>query len=284
MTPSHIPWNHDRRVGPRTEFTPPDACVLVDQLRIQEAWHDLCLFTIGVDSMLRCGDLLSLMVRDVCDRYGIVQENFHYGQEKTDGGVAPALTHTAREACQKWIEVSGKGPDDYLFTRSKVDAIEPISDDTYRKIVKAWAELLGLNPEGYSTHSLRRTKPHFMYRRGVKIEYISELLGHKNTATTYRYLGITREEAQAHAVEHDIFKKSLHRITQKRRQKSINPTLTCDVFTAGFAELRNGLNDLKVSLCRVEDELAIQRALLDRQSEHLEMILGRLPSSSTDEV
>lgn len=151
MTSPQIPWNHDRRVGPRTEFTPSGSCVLVDLLRVAEAWHDLCLFTFGVDSMLRCGDLLSLRVRDVCDRYGVVQEHFHFGQEKTDREVAPALTRTAREACQKWIEVSGKDRDEYLFTRSKVGACEAISDDSYRKIVKGWAELLGLNVKGGAT-------------------------------------------------------------------------------------------------------------------------------------
>ena len=227
--------------------------------------------------MLRCGDLLSLKVRDICDRYGVVQEYFHYGQEKTDGGVAPALTHTAREACQKWIKISGKNSDDYLFTRFKTDTSEPISDDTYRKIVKVWAELLGLNPEGYSTHSLRRTKPHFMYRRGVKIEYISELLGHKNTATTYRYLGITREEAQAHAVEHDIFKKSQHRKIKKRRPKTINPTLACDVFTAGFEELREDVQQIKAALSRIEDAFSDQSRTLQSQSNLLDLILAKLP-------
>lgn len=268
MTPTAAPWNLDRRVGPRTHYTPPETCSLVDQLRNETAWHDLCLFTVGIDSMLRCGDLLSLRVRDVCDRYGVVQENFLFGQEKTDRVVAPALTRTAREACQRWIEVSCKRPEDYLFTRTKPINSTPISDDTYRKRVKTWAELLGLNPEGYSTHSLRRSKPHFMYRRGVKIEYISELLGHKNTATTYRYLGITREEAQEQALNHDIFKRSLHRLPP-RVHRSLSICAEMDIFTAGFEEMRAELSHLRSAVEQMDRQIAEQGDLLSDIHEHI---------------
>ncbi len=275
MTHHQTPWNLDRRVGPRTRFTPVDICTLVDVLRLDQAWHDLCLLTMGIDSMLRCGDLLSLRVRDVCDRHGVVQDSFFFGQEKTGREVAPALTQTSRNACQRWVGVSGKSRNDFLFTRSKKIDDRHINDDTYRGIVKAWAERLGLNPEGYSTHSLRRSKPHFMHRRGVEIEYISELLGHKNTATTYRYLGITREEAQERALSHDIFKKSLHRIGAGRH-RSIKPCLEIDIFTAGFEELRIDLQHAKAALVRIETQLCQQSRIAGLHTEQLNSILTML--------
>ena len=142
----------------------------------------------------------------------------------------------------------------------------PINDNSYRTLVKQWATILRLDPTNYSTHSLRRSKPHFMFRAGVKIEYISELLGHKDTSTTYRYLGITQEEAQAYALKHDIFKKSLHRST-KLIPKS-GRTKDTDVFAACQKEISQRLNKIETSIQNLADRFqnleAENRALIAR--------------------
>jgi len=64
---------------------------------------------------------------------------------------------------------------------------------------------IGLSPEFYSAHSLRRTKATFLYERGVTVEIIGRLLGHKSPASTIRYLGIDEAQAQNAALMHDIF-------------------------------------------------------------------------------
>lgn len=223
-----------------------------------------------------------IAVCDVCDRYGVVQDGFFFGQEKTDREVAPALTWTAREVCQRWIDAGGKRRDHFLFTGSKKQISDRhINDDTYRKRVKAWAEILKLNPESYSTHSLRRSKPHFMYRRGAKIEYISELLGHKNTATTYRYLGITREEAREQALAHDIFKKSLHRIGAGGCKRIDNPCADLDIFAAGFEDLREDVRQIKASLGRIEAAISDQNHVTGKHSQQLISILAKFPDRRT---
>ena len=252
-------WNSGRSVGPRERLGPPDICMLVHTFQLREQWHDLCLFTLGIDSMLRCGDLLSLKAKDITDRYGVVVQTFSWKQDKTDNGVAPALTPTTRNACAKWIKVSGKLPNDFLFTRTKSKDDVPITDDTYRKRVKKWLESIHIDPTDYSTHSLRRSKPHFMFRRGVKIEYISELLGHKDTSTTYRYLGITQEEAQKYALENDIFKKSLHlkasKLTPRKNHQSIR-TQDYDVFLATQTEILNRLKTHEASNEKILSKIA----------------------------
>ena len=279
-------WNSGRSVGPRERLDPPDICALVHIFQLREAWHDLCLFTLGIDSMLRCGDLLSLKVKDITDRYGMVVKTFNWKQDKTDNGVAPALTPTTRNACTKWIQFSGKSQNDFLFTRTKEKNAAPITNDTYRKRVKKWVASIHIDPTDYSTHSLRRSKPHFMFRRGVKIEYVSELLGHKDTSTTYRYLGITKEEAQQHALENDIFKKSLHlrsnKFTAGRKRKS-NREPDLDVFLAGQTEILNRLDTLETSNQKLNTSIqnltsAIQ-ALRTENRENLACIKTLLTSS-----
>ena len=264
-------WNSGRSVGPRERLDPPDICTLVHTFQLQENWHDLCLFTLGIDSMLRCGDLLSLKMKDITDRYGVMVQTFNWKQDKTDNGVAPALTLTTRNACAKWIKISGKSPNDYLFTRTKAKGDVPITDDTYRKLVKQWVNSINIDPTDYSTHSLRRSKPHFMFRRGIKIEYISELLGHKDTSTTYRYLGITKEEAQKYALKNDIFKKSLHLKANKlNASKSHQSTITCehDVYLAAQTEILERLNTLETSNQNLNT--SIKNLTTENQAVHTE--------------
>ena len=126
-------------------------------------------------------------------------------QQKTGANVTPTLTPFAREALQRWIAVSGKEAGDFLFTRSKTPGGGPISASTYRRVVKSWAETTGLDPAEYSSHSIRRTKPIFMYRSGCPIADISKLLGHRSIDVTLHYLGITAEHLRAQALKYDVF-------------------------------------------------------------------------------
>lgn len=173
MTDTDIrPWNADRAVGPREHFYPSEAWDMLHKLQLEHNWHDCALLTVGIDSLLRCVDLLKLQVCDVTDRYGVVREEIYHRQKKTKYTVGPTLTPQAIKALQKWIKVSGKKPHHYLFTRTKpIDGL-PIGDSAFRDAIKRWCHQINLDPTRYSTHSLRRTKPHYMFRDGVDIAYI----------------------------------------------------------------------------------------------------------------
>ena len=60
---------------------------------------------------------------------------------------------------------------------------------------------IGLRPEDYGTHSLRRTKASIIYKhlRAVRI-----LLGHTKIESTVRYLGVDVEDALALAEGTDV--------------------------------------------------------------------------------
>lgn len=195
-------WNRERAVGPKTAFLADGLSVLGRHFSAQRNWHDLCLLAVGVDSMLRAGDLLSLRVSDVCYRDGTIKTVLRHQQQKTRRGVYPVLTEPTRQTIERWIKVSGKQQSDYLFTRSKTRGAKPISRAWYAQLVKSWAEFLGLPPEDYSTHSIRRTKPTHMYWAGERIEVISKLLGHKSIAVTIEYLGVTQQKAEQASLRH----------------------------------------------------------------------------------
>ena len=171
----------------------------------KKAHRDLALFTLALDSLLRGSDLLVLRVSDIMGEGGQIRMTFALRQQKTKRRVEPVLTETTRQALSGWIAFSGKTKSDFLFTHRDRPKGMPLSTSGFRRLVKKWTAMIGLNPASYSGHSLRRTKAIFMYQRGVPIEELSQLLGHSSTAVTLHYLGITQAHLQAQALKYDIF-------------------------------------------------------------------------------
>lgn len=198
-------WNAGRAVGPRTAFTSAEIAVLTERLQKTKALHDLALLTTGVDTMLRASDLLQLRVRDVARSDGTIRERLIWRQQKTGANVSPTLTSTAQHHMLRWVLASDKAPQAYLFTGTKARDAAPITASTWRRKVKGWAALIGLDPTDYSSHSIRRTKAVHMYREGCPVADISKLLGHRSTEATMHYLGLTAEHLHAQAIRYDIF-------------------------------------------------------------------------------
>ncbi len=214
---SSKPWNKGRAVEPRTAFTPEQIQHLIVMLELQEKYRELALLGVAVDSMLRVSDLLSLRVSDICDEWGNVKSRFIIRQKKTTTAVQPVLSATTIKNMDSWISQAKKQPHDFIFTSFRPSyRSKPLSDSGFRSIIKKWSELLELDPATYSAHSLRRTKPTFLYQQGVAIEIIALLLGHKDTKSTMHYLGIDLHQAHEVALEYDIF--TAKPSTKKRSQ------------------------------------------------------------------
>lgn len=204
-----VPWNKGRAVGPRTHLTAQETCAIEECLSSRPALRDLALFLTAVDSMLRCSDLLALRVRHVRAGDGQMLQRLQIGQQKTRSTVHPALTQRTRQALAAWLKQSGKRTDDFLFTALNAPHGPALSHAYYRERIKTWVEAIGLDRTNYSSHSLRRTKPVWMWRHGdrrvVTITVLQLLLGHKSPESTIRYLGLDVLEAQDIALTHDLF-------------------------------------------------------------------------------
>lgn len=69
----------------------------------------------------------------------------------------------------------------------------------------AWfVRAIGLEPSGYGTHSLRRTKAAEIYRKTGKFRAVQLRLGHTKIDSTVRYLGVELEDASSIAEWIDI--------------------------------------------------------------------------------
>lgn len=79
-----------------------------------------------------------------------------------------------------------------------------ISTRQYARLVQEWVTAIGLEPSGYGTHSLRRTKAAQIYRKTGNLRAVQLLLGHTKVDSTVRYLGVELEDALSIAESVDI--------------------------------------------------------------------------------
>ena len=63
---------------------------------------------------------------------------------------------------------------------------------------------IGLEPSGYGTHSLRRTKAAQIYRKTGNLRAVQLLRGHTKVDSTVRYLCVELEDALSIAESVDI--------------------------------------------------------------------------------
>lgn len=189
-----LPGTIKHKHGQKKHFTLAQVQRLDAKLRQRGQYRDLALLWFGIDSFLRVSDLRMFRVQDVQSLGGEILSEIRIEQEKTEEPVTIVLSESTRHALQDWIIESGKTSLDFLFTRT-ARSPKPLSDSAIRRMVKRWAVQLGLPPENYAGHSLRRTKAAYLYSQGTRIEYLRILLGHTDIKNTILYLGIEEQQA-----------------------------------------------------------------------------------------
>ncbi len=70
-----------------------------------------------------------------------------------------------------------------------------ISTRQYARLVREWVKSISLDPSSYGTHSMRRTKVAYIYRKTGNLRAVQLLLGHTKMDSTVRYLGVEMEDA-----------------------------------------------------------------------------------------
>lgn len=153
----------------------------------------LALLNLAIDSKLRACDLLKLRVCDVCAS-GSVFNRVRFTQQKTGIDVQFEITSRTQQSISRWIYAAELSTEEYLFPNARF-INQPISYSYYRNVIRNWTNMLGLNPNAYRTHSMRRTKATLIYERTKNIRAVQLLLGHTKLDNTIRYLGVEIEDA-----------------------------------------------------------------------------------------
>jgi len=201
-TAPRAPWNKDKLVGQKAPLKPKDIWAIRVRLQMQDRLRELALFNLGIDSKLRGCDLIGLHVRDISHGDRIASRAMVM-QSKTKSPVQFEITAPARDAVEKWIHAAKLRSDDYLFP-SRLRGSPHLSTRQYARILHGWIDEIGLDPQAYGTHSIRRTKATLIYKRTKNLRAVQLLLGHSKLESTVRYLGIEVEDALELAEQTEI--------------------------------------------------------------------------------
>lgn len=164
--------------------------------------RDLALFNVAIDSKLRGCDLVTLKVTDIV-RDDRVRERVSVVQSKTNKPVQFELAESTRETVTNWIRSPEMIGCQFLFP-SRFHDRPHISTRQYGRLVRDWVVSIGLEPSGYCTHSMRRTKVAEIYRKTGNLRAAQLLLGHTKVDSTVRYLGVELDDALSISERIDI--------------------------------------------------------------------------------
>lgn len=196
------PWNKGRLVGQKRPLLPKQVWAIRARLELAGNLRDLALFNLAIDSKLRGCDLVRLRVTDlvVGDR---VRERVTVIQSKTNRPVQFEVSENTRDSIWNWFCSPEMLGCPHLFP-SRLHNRPYMSTRQYARLVRDWVSAVGLDPSGYGTHSLRRTKAAQIYRKTGNLRAVQLLLGHTKVDSTVRYLGVELEDALSIAEKIDI--------------------------------------------------------------------------------
>ena len=187
------PWNTGRMVGAKRALKAKEVWAVRFRLDQNQRLRDRAIFDLAIDSKLRGCDIVKMKIGDLMIG-GRVRSRALIVQQKTGRPVQFELLDCARSSILAWLERRGGTMDDFVFP-SRIDHARHISTRQYARLVDEWVTGIGLRPEDYGTHSLRRTKAAIIYKQTGNLRAVQILLGHTKIESTVRYLGVDVEDA-----------------------------------------------------------------------------------------
>lgn len=174
--------------SPRT-LNIDDSIALLSRIDGKNAVRDYCIITLFLNCGMRLSELVGLNVSDVrSDTLTILGKG---NKERT-----VYLNDACMNAIKNYMEIRRDIKTDEfnknaLFLSSQR---KRISRRMVQTIVTKNIEKLGLDPHKYTTHKLRHTAATLMYRAGVDIRALQEILGHEHISTTEIYTHVDNED------------------------------------------------------------------------------------------
>jgi integrase len=202
QAPDRIPWNKGKLTGARPPLRQKHVWAIRTKLQIEQRTRDLALFNLAIDSKLRGCDVVALKVEDVAPN-GYCVDRATVRQRKTGRPVRFELTEQTRQAVDDYIKTASKKLGGFLFTACRKRE-HRMTTRQYARLLSEWLASIGLDPQLFGTHSLRRTKVTLIYRRTGNLRAVQLLLGHTKIESTVRYLGIEVDDALSIAEQVDL--------------------------------------------------------------------------------
>lgn len=157
---------------------------------LKDSTRNYLLFTLGINSGLRAGDLLRMRVKDVAGLK--LGDSITVRENKTGKTNVIVINKEILTALTGHLS-TGQDGEEFLF-KSRKGKNYPLTTFRVTRLVKSWADAVGAKGN-YGAHSLRKTWT-YQQRKvfGTSWELLSLHLNHSNPSITRRYLGIAPEE------------------------------------------------------------------------------------------
>jgi len=159
---------------------------------LKEHPRDLCLFTFGINTAYRAGEILSLTVGQV--EHLKAGDRFEIKQSKSKKYRAITINKTVEAALQNWLEQhpkrnQAKAP---LFISQRTGSA--LTVPTVNNLVKKWCRDVKL-AGNYGSHSMRKTWGyHQRVYNNQPIPLLMVAFGHTSQAQTLDYLCVQDDE------------------------------------------------------------------------------------------
>ncbi|KAB2892234.1 MAG: tyrosine-type recombinase/integrase [Desulfobulbaceae bacterium] len=150
--------------------------------------RDYCLFTLGINTNLRAGDLLSIKYDQVAGLS--VGGELILKEKKTGKSRRISLNQSAIEAIQKLTHATHYEEGDYLFKGQRGVLTVP----SVNRLVKSWCAEINLQGN-YGSHTLRKTFGyHQRTQLNTSIPELMMMFNHSTQRQTLDYLCIQPDE------------------------------------------------------------------------------------------
>lgn len=167
-------------------------------LRAEGKIKNLLLIELGINSALRCSDLLRVRVWDVFTKEWEIREFFEMIEKKTSKKtkvtITPKVIVTLGEYKEKYPMIV-ENKDNYLFFAQKTFPLgsEHIKRSQSYKIINKICADVGL-VERFSNHSLRKSFAYQARVQWVPLILIQKKLNHSSISMSMRYMGLDYQE------------------------------------------------------------------------------------------
>ncbi len=177
-----------KRALPRY-LTLEESISLLESVKGANAERDYLILTLFLNCGLRVSELVGINLSDIKD--GALTVTGKGNKERT-----VFLNEACLSALDAYLKVRGKyasASEPALFVSEQKRRIAAV---TVKKLVQKHLREAGLDVTKYSAHKLRHTAATLMYRNGVDVLTLKEILGHEQLNTTQIYTHLSNDDAR----------------------------------------------------------------------------------------
>ena len=153
------------------------------------AHRNYLLFKLGINSILRISDIITLKVGQVFNGKG-AREYLALQEKKTGKNKKIKLNVTIIDEIRVFADLYGLEKDDYIFFSVR-NPQNHIDRTLAWRIIKRAAVKVGV--ENCATHTMRKTFAYFVYKKTKDVALVQTLLNHSSPRETMRYIGINQD-------------------------------------------------------------------------------------------